>query len=311
MPARAQLDLRRPAQVRAARCATSTATVANGPTSCVSGDRPLRAHAVERDGAGRDRRRVAVLQPQDHPLVLARRRQAGVAIRRPGIGVVRAGQAGAVVAGIGVERVFHHVVAGRADRVHEQLAGERRQAEALAHRAAVDGEAAGPGRNLLLPGRQHRAVRVEQPQPQPDRAAAVAGPVVRRHQPRGQPIGIAEEHEVGREVQLVEIARTVGQQRVRQLRLVQRDDLRARRQQMRDARRDPPGVECGDQHGARAAVRQFGQRARHIAGALLAHRGRRRARRARRTAAHPDTARTARAAMPSGSYSATGPASRA
>ena len=164
-------------------CATSTATVANGPTALRQRHRPFRAHAIERHRSRRYRRRVAVLQPQDHLLVVARRRQAGVAIRRPGVGVVRARQAGARgrgVACIRVERVFHHVVSRRTDRVQEQLAGERGQTETFAHDATVDGEAARSGWNLLLPGLQHAC--------RPHRtAAATDGSRRRRSLPSSSP----------------------------------------------------------------------------------------------------------------------------
>jgi hypothetical protein len=62
-------------------------------------DRALGAHTVQRDRAWRDRRRMAVLQPQHHALVVARGGQARVAVGRPGVGVVGAGQAGAVTCG--------------------------------------------------------------------------------------------------------------------------------------------------------------------------------------------------------------------
>ena len=83
---------------------------------------------------------------------------------------MRAGQAGGVVGGVGrrgegVERVFHHVVAVGADGVHQELAGERRQVEAGADVAAVDGEAAGAGRQLLLPGGECGAVGGVETQP--------------------------------------------------------------------------------------------------------------------------------------------------
>ena len=123
---------------RAARSAPASAHRAAAPPRPARRWRTAPTRAVQRaPGAprpcdpaparpGRDRHRVAVLHPQHHAFVVARRGQAGVAIGRPGVGVVRAGQAGAVVGRVGVQRVFHHVMAGGADRVDEQLAGERR-----------------------------------------------------------------------------------------------------------------------------------------------------------------------------------------
>ena len=96
MPSRAQLDLRRPAHVR------QQARYIHGD----SGERPdllrqcygaLRAHPIERHRARWYRRGMTVLQPQDYALVCARRRQSGIAVGRPGIRIMRAGQAGAVI----------------------------------------------------------------------------------------------------------------------------------------------------------------------------------------------------------------------
>ena len=113
---------------------------------------------------------------------------------------------GVVARGKSVERVFHHVVAGDADGMHQQLAGEFRQVEAGAHLAAVDGEAAGAGGQLLLPGRQRGAVGGVEAQPETHRPGAVAGPVVGGDQPRGQAVLVSEENEVGGEVQPVQVA---------------------------------------------------------------------------------------------------------
>ncbi len=166
---------------------------------------------------------------------------------------------------VGVERVFDHVVPGGADRVEEQLALERRQAEAGAHLAAVDREAGGARRHRLLPFRQHAAVAREQPQPEPHRPGAVAGPVIGCHQPRVQPVaagrpGVAEEGVVGGEVQPVEVALRVAQHAVRQPRLVQRQHLHAGRHLRRDAGGDAPGVEAATSRVA-AGMRQVHQRA--------------------------------------------------
>jgi hypothetical protein len=54
-----------------------------------------------------------------HAFVRVGRGDARIIVRRPRIGVVRAGQ---LVGPETVERVFEHVVAGDADHVHEELA---------------------------------------------------------------------------------------------------------------------------------------------------------------------------------------------
>ncbi len=161
-----------------------------------------------------------------------------------------AGQRRAIVGRIGVERVFHHVMAGDADRMDEQLAGERRQAEPVLDLAAVDREAARPRWQFLLPGCQHGAGGIEQAQPQPNLGGAVASPVVGRHQPGGKPIGFAEKGKVGGEVQLVEIAASVAEHSIRQAGFVQSDHSGAGWQQASDSLGDPSAIERGDQHGA-------------------------------------------------------------
>jgi len=104
-------------------------------------------------------------------------------------------------------------VPGRADRVQEQLAGELGQVEAGAHLGAVDGDAGGALRHLLLPGRQLRAAGVEQAQPQPQRPGPVARPVVGGDEAGGKASRFAEEAVVGGKIQPVEIAARIGEQR--------------------------------------------------------------------------------------------------
>jgi hypothetical protein len=155
---------------------------------------------------------------------------------------------------------------GRADRVQTQLAGERSQIETPPHLRAVDGETAGAGRGVFLPGGERLAVGAEQPQPQPHRPGAVAGPVVRADQPGGQAGFLAEEDEVGREIQPVEVAAAVGQQRLGDARGVESENIGARRGQVADTRDHAGGVEAGHQHGARPAGRQIHQRPRRLPG---------------------------------------------
>src|SRR5208337_1257797 len=122
------------------------------------------------------------------------------------------------------------------------------QVEAGADLAAVDGEAAGAGGQLVLPSRQRGAVGGVEAQPETHRAGAVVGPVVGGDQPGGQAVLVAEEHEVGGEVQPVQVAAVVGQQLRRQADLVERQGGHAGGQQRLDARGDAAGVEGGDQN---------------------------------------------------------------
>src|SRR5437762_10817103 len=136
----AQLDLPRPGETRQQRRNVDRAA---GKRTDRLRDRDggLLAHRVERDRPRRDRGRVAVLDPEDDPLARAGRRQASVAVRRPGIGVMGARERPvACVTGlaIGVERVLDDVVPGRAGDMDEELPGELAEPELLAYPAAVD-----------------------------------------------------------------------------------------------------------------------------------------------------------------------------
>ena len=99
----------------------------------------LAAHHRQPDGARRDRRRVRILQPEDHPLAGRRRRQSGITVRWPGIGVMGTRQHEVVFRrAVDVERVFDNVVAGGAGDVDEQLAGKLAKVEAFARPTAVN-----------------------------------------------------------------------------------------------------------------------------------------------------------------------------
>ena len=66
---------------------------------------------------------MRILHPEHDLLAVRGRRQPAIKIGRPGVGIVRAGQLGPVVAP-DVKRVFHHVVPFDADGVQEELADE-------------------------------------------------------------------------------------------------------------------------------------------------------------------------------------------
>ena len=205
-----------------------------------------RAHEIEPDPVRRNRAGMAVLDPQHDPLAGPGRRQPGIKIGRPGIGVVGAGQHRLLLA-VGVEGIFDHIVPGGADHMHEQLAGERTQAEALPHLTAVDDDAAGRLAQLLPPLGQDLAGLIEQAQPQRRVLGAVAGPVIGRDDPAVMASGVAEEGEVGGDVERVQIAPGVGQHVVGQAQGVEAQDLGALGHEVADVLDRPLGVEGGDE----------------------------------------------------------------
>jgi hypothetical protein len=113
-----------------------------------------------------------------------------------------AGERGAG-SGIGVERVFDHVMPGGADGVDEELAGEFGQGEAGADFGAVDAQAGGTRRDLLFPIDQRCAGGIVEAEPQADGAGAVAGPVIGGDEGGGEAVRLAEEGIVGGEVEPV------------------------------------------------------------------------------------------------------------
>ena len=84
---------------------------------------------------------MAVLNPKQHALVVARCGQPAIEVGRPGVGVMGAGKITRVVA-VSIEGVFDDVVALHADGVNEELTGEFLKPEPGADLRAVDGDAA-------------------------------------------------------------------------------------------------------------------------------------------------------------------------
>ena len=224
----------------------------------------LAAHEVEAEAAGRDRRRMAVLDPEQDPLVGARRRQAGVVVGGPGVGVVGAGQHRRLVA-VGVERVLYHVVAGDAGDVEEELAGEGAQAETPAHLGAVDHDRRARARQAVLPLRERGPGLVEQAAPQRRLGGAVARPVVGRHDAGVGALGVAEEGEVGREVEAAQIVARPGQHGLGQAQRIEAEDLGTGRQEVLDVGDQALGVEGRHQNPRRAGLGQGGHRLRGLA----------------------------------------------
>ena len=191
------------------------------------------AHRIERDCACRDRRRVAVLHPQDDALPWGRGRQAGVAVGGPCIGVVGAGQ-GAVydkaALAKGVEGVFDDIVPGCARDMDKELPGEIAELEARAHLAAIDRQRSDCVSGALAPFGDDLAIAVEQRQPARDLGGAVAGPVIDRDHAAMQRPGVAEQRKIGREIEGVEIGAAVGQALLGYPHPIEAQHLRAGRQ---------------------------------------------------------------------------------
>src|SRR5579884_2950017 len=144
----AQLDLARPAKPRQVFADIDDAA---GERADRTVDRRTHffAHRMQAQRAGRDRAGMAVLHPQQHALFRRRRRQPGIALGGPGIGVVGAGQhaiARLALVAENVEGILDDIVPGGAGNVQEQLACEVAEAETGADIAAVDDERAGADR---------------------------------------------------------------------------------------------------------------------------------------------------------------------
>ena len=227
------------------------------------------AHQVEPDALGRNRAGMAVLHPHDDFLAIPRRRKTGIEIRRPGIGVMGAGQHRWIVT-IGVQRIFHDVMAGAIDHMHKKLAGEIAQPVLRAHFGAVDHHGRVGAAERLLPGRQPRTVAVEQGRPDAGILGAVAAPVIGRDQPCVVAAAVAEEGEIGGEVDRRQIVPLVGQQRVGYPQLVEGQDIRPIGHQMPDLIDQPAGIERRDQHHRRPAAGQLADRPGGLAGQRLA-----------------------------------------
>ncbi len=202
---------------------------------------------------------MRVLHEERHALVRLARGHAGIVIRRPGIRVVAAGKGQAVLA-IHVEGIFHDVVALDADGMDEERAGEVLEAETFAYFRAVDGEGRAGAGQRLAPFGELFALFAEEAEPEFRVVRAVQAPVVRARDAGVDAVGavrallLAQQREVGREVQRVEIVRLVGQHVVWQADVVERRDARAVREDMGDGRQRLLRVEGEDEHRFRAAV---------------------------------------------------------
>src|SRR3954471_19725057 len=110
---------------------------------------------------------MAVLNPQDNALAARRRRQSSIAVGRPSIRVVRAGQR-AIRNASGtaehIERVFYGIVPGGSDDVQKKLAGKVAGREPPAHLAAVDRDCSAGPTAILAPFGDNFSRIVEQRQ---------------------------------------------------------------------------------------------------------------------------------------------------
>ena len=203
---------------------------------------------------------MAVLDPQHDGLIGLRRGQPGIQVRGPGIRIVRAGKPRGVVA-VGVERIFDDVMSRHAQHVDEQRAGVFTELEAPAHRLAVHHQTGTRCRNRILPLGQHPARLVEQAKPHRRRLGrAPARPVVGRHDARVPTLGVAQQREVGGEVERIEIAPAIREHLVRDPDLVQADDVRARRNQMAHLRNQALRIKRDNEQGGSLRALQTGHR---------------------------------------------------
>ena len=103
--------------------------------------------------------------------------------------------------GVSVHRVFHHVVPGDADGVDESWpVNGGRPKRSRTSRLSMEkppGPAGSVCSHVARPRRRRRTGAATGA----SSAGAVVGPVVGGDQPRGQSVGVAEEDEIGREVQ--------------------------------------------------------------------------------------------------------------
>ena len=137
----------------------------------------------------------------------------------------------------------------------KQLAGKIAEPETLANAPAVDDDRAAAGAARLVPFGDDPAVAVKQCQPTGHRIGAVAGPVICRHDPRMEPAGVAEQREIGRKIERVEIAPGVAQAHCRQAHPVEAEDRRALRQKWLELSDRAVSVERGDKDATGAARR--------------------------------------------------------
>ncbi len=176
----------------------------------------------------------------------------------------------------GIECVFDDIVPGRADDMEEELAGEFRQGETGADLAAVEHDTGGTAQfaegDCLLPFRQHLAAGIEEDERESDLARPIAGPIIRCRKARVQSIRIAEEGEIGSEIERVEIVAAIGEQPIRQAQRVEADDLGAGGHEVADMVGEAPGIEGGDQHAIGLCRGEFGHRLCRAAEQLAPHR---------------------------------------
>ncbi len=174
--------------------ATSTARLANGAIGSAIGTTLLVAHQIEADGAGRDRQRLAVLHPQHDPARRGRRRQAGIAVGRPGIGVVGRRQrrsspsAGSAAPSPNVSSAYLTTSCPAAPTTWRKSCPQNSRRRKRARISRLSRMiAAGPGAAFLAPFGEDLAVGAEQRQPAGHRPGAIARPIIRGDKPRMQP----------------------------------------------------------------------------------------------------------------------------
>src|SRR3569623_213047 len=168
-----------------------------------------------------------------------------------------AGQHRGVVS-VSIERVLHDVVPRDMHNVKEQAALKFGQIETAPDLRAVEHDARDTRRQVLRPMSEHAALEIEQAGPQRDVLRAESVPEIAAHEARVMTDAIAQEGEVGGEVERVEVAPRVGENLVGETHVIEAQDLHGLRQQMPYLLHRTLGVEGRDEPRACLAARERG-----------------------------------------------------
>ena len=215
---------------------------------------------------------MAVLHPEEDGFAGAGRGEAGIAGGGPGVGVVGAGEGG--WAAPLVEKVSSAYLttswpaAPMTWRKSWPVKGARpKRARTARLSSAMPPGPAGASSSQLARVSPDASKRR---QPEADVAGAVAGPVIGGDEARREPVLVAEEGEVGGEVERVEVAAAVAEHGIGEAGCVEAGDEGAGRGEGGEARFDARGVEGGDEDCAGAGSGEIGERAAGEAGARRA-----------------------------------------
>ncbi len=189
----------------------------------------LRAHNVDPDGFWRNRHGVGILHDQSEFLILFTGWHARIKVCRPGIGVVAAREALAIIA-IDIHGVLDHVMSRNADGMNEEGPLIVIKAELLPNGFAVHRIRAASVRQIFFPGCEDITCFIKQAEPKLGVFCAMGCPIVGAGDRCMQPVGsvyafvVAQESEVGGEIHRVEIIARIGQHFVGNAHVVEGDD---------------------------------------------------------------------------------------